>query len=97
MRFVTTLIVEVVYRYGEVVSRVDVAEVDGRSSNEREGADEKVFHGEEYVPARRSSAPGRRFLQNLTTRNCFIKICRNRRRGRRQQLPSPRRQPGSHC
>ena len=50
MRFVTTLIVEVVYRYGEVVSRVDVAEVDGRSSNEREGANEKVFHGEEYVP-----------------------------------------------
>jgi hypothetical protein len=41
MRFVTTLIVEVVYRYGEVISRIDVAEVDGSGSNERQSADEK--------------------------------------------------------
>jgi hypothetical protein len=50
MRFVTTLIMEVVYRYGEVMSRIDVAEVDGSSSDERQGADEKGFHGEEYEP-----------------------------------------------
>jgi hypothetical protein len=79
------------------MSRVDVAEVDVRGSK-RKGAEEKGFHGEEFVPVQRCSAPGRgRSLHNLTTHDYLIKICRNRRRGRRQQLPSPRRQPGSHC
>jgi hypothetical protein len=32
------------------MSRIDVAEVDGSSSDERQGADEKGFHGEEYEP-----------------------------------------------
>ena len=45
----TTLVVEVVHRYGEVACRVDVEGVHGRVSKSK-GAEEKAFHGEEYVP-----------------------------------------------
>ena len=44
-----TLVVEAVHWYGEVVCRVDVDGVDGRVSKSK-GAEEKAFHGEEYVP-----------------------------------------------
>ena len=45
----TTLVVEVVHRYGEVSGKVDVEGVDGRVSKGK-GAEENAFHGEECVP-----------------------------------------------
>ena len=45
VRRITTLVVEVVHRYGEVICRV----VDS-SCAQSKGAEEKAFHGEEYVP-----------------------------------------------